>query len=480
MKGIGNMGLAQLLLVLGAAIRSSITSADTMQTPAMTKSEVRSPEPSSLLDADARPVSEDSNHVQETPSDAVEKPQENRGPPPDGGLVAWFHVACSFALFFNSWGILSTFGVFQTHYESGDIFTASSSNISWIGAIQYCLAMMTGFWAGPVYDRGYLRLLIVLGSSGVVLGHVALSFCKTYAQVLLAEGFCIGIGAGCLFVCAVSILPGYFTSKLGLAIGIASSGSAIGAVVYSVVASKLLEQLGFSWMVRVLGFIALGVLVVPVVGMRIRAPSPKRRGFVDRSAFTDVPYLIFVVGTFFASSSLSTINSYISFFTESNKLASHDMSFYIVAILNAASFFGRIIPNFASDHFGPLNVIFPCSLITGLLSLCTMAVHSLAGAVVIAIWLGFFSGVFIAMPPVCFASLTQDKSNIGTRIGMGYSLAGLGYLAGAPAAGRVLHSSDWLNWHALWLYCGLMSIAAGLTYLTVRISKVGFRVLVKG
>ncbi|OAA43652.1 Major Facilitator Superfamily protein [Metarhizium rileyi] len=462
--------------------RTSTTLAQMQSPPSATLDALDAEQPSSLLDSDGvnTSTSRDANHLQNRPC-AVEKPQEKAGLPPDGGFVAWFHVACSFALFFNSWGILSTFGVFQTHYESGDIFTASSSDISWIGAVQYCMAMMTGFWAGPAYDRGYLRLLVVLGGCGVVLGHTALSFCKTYAQVLLAEGFCVGIGAGCLFVCAVSILPGYFTSRLGLAMGIASSGSAIGAVVYSVVASKLLKHLGFAWMVRILGFIALGILAVPVVAMRMRrAPSSRSRGFIDRSAFTDVSYLLFVVGTFFASSTLSTINSYISFFTESNRLASHDMSFYIVAILNAASFFGRIIPNFASDHLGPLNVIFPCSLVTGLVSLCTIAVNSLAGAIMVAVWLGFFSGVFIAMPPVCFASLTQDKSAIGTRIGMGYSLAGLGYLAGAPAAGKVLNSAGALDWHSLWLYCGLMSIAASLTYLAVRVSKMGFRVLVKG
>ena len=33
-------------------------------------------------------------------------------------------------------GILNTFGVFQTYYESGDLFQETSSNISWIGSVQ--------------------------------------------------------------------------------------------------------------------------------------------------------------------------------------------------------------------------------------------------------------------------------------------------------------------------------------------------------
>jgi hypothetical protein len=57
------------------------------------------------------------------------------GPPPNGGLIAWLQVVAGFFIFFNSWGILSTFPVFQTYYESGELFEASSANISWIGSI---------------------------------------------------------------------------------------------------------------------------------------------------------------------------------------------------------------------------------------------------------------------------------------------------------------------------------------------------------
>lgn len=55
---------------------------------------------------------------------------------PDGGLQAWLQVLGGFMIFFNTWGLLNTFGVFQTYYASGDLFTASSSDISWIGSIQ--------------------------------------------------------------------------------------------------------------------------------------------------------------------------------------------------------------------------------------------------------------------------------------------------------------------------------------------------------
>ena len=191
----------------------------------------------------------------------------NSSPPPNGGLSAWLQVLGSFMLFFNTWGLLNTFGVFQTYYESGQLFRESSSNIAWIGGIQAYMLLTVGFISGPIYDRGHLRILIIVGSFGVVFGLMMLSICKTYWQALLTQGFVVGIGAGCLFVPCVAVLPTYFSTKLGLAVGLAAAGSSMGGVIYPTVLYQLIDKLGFGWSVRVLAFIALGTLVIPVTAM---------------------------------------------------------------------------------------------------------------------------------------------------------------------------------------------------------------------
>lgn len=141
--------------------------------------------------------------------------------------------------------MINTFGVYQTYYESGELFTASSSNISWIGSIQAFLLLLVGALAGPIFDAGkgdayglitylltlslgYFRLLLVVGTFLVVFGQMMTSIIQEYWQALLAQGFCVGIGAGCLFVPSVAILPTYFTSKMPVAVGIAASGSSLG------------------------------------------------------------------------------------------------------------------------------------------------------------------------------------------------------------------------------------------------------------
>ena len=88
--------------------------------------------------------------------------------------------------------------------------------------------MLVGALTGPIYDAGYFRHLLVVGSFLIVFGQMMLSLCTEYWQVLLAQAFCVGIGTGCLFVPSVAILSTYFTTRLATAMGLAASGSSLG------------------------------------------------------------------------------------------------------------------------------------------------------------------------------------------------------------------------------------------------------------
>lgn len=159
------------------------------------------------------------------------------------------------------------------------------------------MVLLVGAIVGPIYDRGHFRWLLVIGSFGVVFGHMMLSLCHTFWQALLAQGFVIGIGGGMLFVPAVAIMPTYFSTKLGLAIGLAASGSSTGGIIYPIMFYKLISEVGFGWGVRILGFTALATLIIPLAVMRMRVQPAKVRSVIDLTAFTDGPFMLFVIGT---------------------------------------------------------------------------------------------------------------------------------------------------------------------------------------
>lgn len=412
-------------------------------------------------------------------SPATKSPPTTPSPPPNGGLLAWLHVLAAFMLWFNTWGIINAYGVFQTHYSTSMPFRASASSISWIGSIQSFLVLVVGIVAGPIYDRGYLRSLLIVGSASVVAGHVLLSFCMEYWQVLLAQGVLVGVGGGCLFLLGVSVLPMWFSTRLGLAIGLGSAGSSVGGVVYPVVLRRLIDEIGFAWAVRVVGCIALGTLMVPIAVMRVRAKPPRARAMIDWSGFTDVPFIVFVVATMVGFMGLNVFLFYLSYDAAERHITDTSMSFYIVAIFNAASTFGRVVPNALSDMTGPFNLIAPCAVITGILVLCRIVVQSEAAIIIVAILVGVFSGVFIAMPPVCLVALIEDKSRIGTRMGMSFGIIGLGMLVGGPGGGGILGTHDPLNWDGLWAFGGVTAIAAGVVYAGMRVMRGGLRLNVK-
>ncbi|GIC89003.1 uncharacterized protein Aud_005404 [Aspergillus udagawae] len=400
-------------------------------------------------------------------------------PPPNGGLTAWLQVAAGFVLFFNTWGMINTFAVFQTYYESGELFKASSSKISWIGSLQCFLLQLTGLIAGPIYDRGHLRLLLITGSFLVVFGLMMLSLCKEYWQALLAQAFCVGIGGGLLFTPTVSLLPTWFSTHMGLAVGIASSGSSLGGIIYPIVLYRLLGPIGFPWAVRTLGFIALGTFILPLAVMRMRIRAPKPRAVVDWSAFTDVPLMVFTLSVVILFIGNAVLIFYISFYPENRGFADTSLAFYMAAIFNAGSFFGRIAPNALSDRIGVFNTMAPITLLLGVTVLCMLGVHNEAGMIVEAVVTGFFSGVVVALPPVCFRMLTANKSMIGTRIGQGFAVGGLGLLIGGPSGGAILGRKEPLGWTGLWVYGGVAGCVAGIILVGVRIMKAGVSLKVK-
>ena len=397
-------------------------------------------------------------------------------PPPNGGATAWLQIAGGFMLFFNTWGLLNTFGVYQTYYESGQLFEATSSDISWIGAVQSFMLLLTGLFSGPIFDRGYLRALLIVGSLLVVFGHMMLSLCTELWQAMLAQGFVIGLGSGCLFVPAVAILPTYFTTKIGMAIGLAASGSSMGGIIYPIVFYRLIPRIGFGWSVRVLGFMCLGTLLLPIFVMRVRVQPARARSLIDTTAFKDAPFLTFCLGGMIGFIGLYTGLFYLSFFGEATGITNESLSFYLVPILNAGSVLGRTLPNILADKIGPFNVLIPGAMLVGIVLFSLIAVDAAGGLIAATIFFGIFSGVFIALPSVCFVKLTEDKSKIGTRIGMGMAIFALGTLVGGPGGGAILQQNPrHLDWTGMWAFGGACVMASMLVFMVVRFMKVGFK-----
>jgi predicted MFS family arabinose efflux permease len=304
-----------------------------------------------------------------------------------------------------------------------------------------------------------------------------LSLCTEYWQVLLAQAFCIGIGTGCLFVPSVAILSTYFTTKFASAVGLAASGSSLGGVIYPIVFHKLLPQIGFGWTTRVIGFLILGTMVIPNVCMRVRVLPAKKRSLIDLPAFKMPAYSLTVLGFFVGFMGLYMPFFYAQVYALQNRITDENLAFYLLAVMNSTSVFGRIIPNYIADTLGPFNVVIPCAFITSILCFCFISVSSSAGIIVLMAFYGFFSGSFVSLPPTMIVHLSLDaREKIGTRLGQSFACVAVGLLVGTPIGGAILDNSGFTS---VWVFGGALLCASAVGLLAARVCYKGWGLMVK-
>ncbi|KAF7624932.1 hypothetical protein AFLA_001809 [Aspergillus flavus NRRL3357] len=224
---------------------------------------------------------------------------------PDGGIKAWMQVGGTFFVFFNTW---------QTYYETQQLFSSSSSSISWIGSAQSSLLLVLGLITGPLYDAGYFYHVLFSGSFMILFGQIMLSLSKEWYQVLLSQGFCIGIGTGLVLIPGVAVLSTYFSTKLALANGVAAAGSGLGGILYPIIFHRLFDQIGFAWTCRAIGLVILVTIAIPITVFQLRVKPSCKRKLLDLMAFREPAYTFFVLGGTLEFISLNIPFYYIQYF----------------------------------------------------------------------------------------------------------------------------------------------------------------------
>jgi MFS family permease len=417
-------------------------------------------------------------------------------PPPDGGFVAWWQVFMAHIVIFNTWGYINSFGLFQTYYES--TLQRTASDISWIGSIQVFLLFFIGTASGRAADAGYFRTFFAAGLLIQLIGTFMTSLCSTYWQLFLAQGLCTGIGNGLLFCPSLSVLSTYFQRRRAQAIGIAACGTATGGVVFPIVAQQLLPKVGFEWTVRVMGFIMFGTMMLPLAFSRSRLPSRRTGPLVEWSAFRELPYALYSIGVtlcfwglYFAyyyvcltltpskiGSGFVTNNSQIGTYGVSRLDITESDSITLLLILNACGVPG-LLPNLIADRWlGPVNTMIPFALISASLLYVWIRISTPSGLTVFASFYGVFAAGMLSLFPAALASLSDDPSKIGVRLGMVMSCLSFACLTGPPIGGALITAADG-GFVPAQVFFGTV-VALGVIFLVaVRFMLAGWRIRAK-
>ncbi|PQE27887.1 major facilitator superfamily transporter protein [Rutstroemia sp. NJR-2017a BBW] len=341
----------------------------------------------------------------------------------------------------NSWGIIISFGIFQTYYVTN--LHRSPSDISWIGSLTVFLLFSVGIFSGRLTDAGYFYPTVLSGAFLIIFGTFMVSLCTTYWQLLLAQGICIGLGNGLMLTPIMTIISTYFRKKLPIAMGIAACGSVTGGLIFPSMARTLLSTAGFGWTLRAIGFIQFGTLALALVVLRPRLVPKAAQDLVDWSAFRTLEYETDSRETNKAGRTQSFLGVFFGFFYLSAYARNilglpYTESLNLLLVLNGIGFIGRLLPSILARRFGTLNAFIGLLLGSSLSMYTWIAVHSIPGLYIWTVFYSIFVGGVQSLLPVATAAFCPDLQKLGSRMGIVFAAIGIGALIGSPISGMLI------------------------------------------
>lgn len=210
---------------------------------------------------------------------------------------------------------------------------------------------------------------MLLGVFFQTLSLVAASFANQTWQLFLSQGLCFGWGMGFLFVASVGIVPQWFSTRRSLANGIATAGSGIGGLTYSLATEAMIERLSLAWAFRILGIVSFGANLVCAILVKDRNKEVGSSQLAfDVRLFRRVEFLLLLGYGLF-----SMLGYIVLLFSLPNYAASVGMTSKqgatIGALLNLGQGLGRPPIGYFSDSIGRINVAGLMTFLSGLFAL---------------------------------------------------------------------------------------------------------------
>ena len=305
--------------------------------------------------------------------------------PPDGGTRAWLQVIGCIFMFFNVWGFTFAFGSFASYYEVTYIPETSASAISWIGSIQAALLITMGVVTGQLFDRGFFTSLIYTGTILSIFAVFMLSLCTEFYQILLAQGVCIGLGAGMVFTPSMALIARSFRERRAIAMGVVACGAPTGGILYTLMFEQLVPKVGFPWTVRIMGFVmvALFALALPLLLWRSTnlgdLGKGTKRKLVDYAAFTDLPFWGYALSTCFLFMGYLVPFFFMPTFAVVQLGTSQSVALYALITSQAASVPGRLIAAIAAHNFGIMICWITCAGLSAIMCLIWTGIDDIGG-----------------------------------------------------------------------------------------------------
>jgi MFS family permease len=295
----------------------------------------------------------------------------------------------------------------------------------------------------------------------IALGLLATSWATSLLAVYLSYGLLVGLGIALVYTPSIASVQPWFTTRRGLAGGIASSGVGAGTLLVPVLVAMAIGPMPWREAMQVL---ALGVLVLGLLAAALlrRAPPSgpassggggSASGLTLRETLRSPSFRWFYLATVLASPVMFIPFAHVSASARDLGLG-EAFAVGLVGLIGVGSLVGRFAIGVVADRLGRAQTLVLMQLSMGASYVLWGAAGGQGLLLVFALWFGLSYGSIVSLLPAICMDYFGGKS-VASVVGTLYSGAALGNLLGPVLAGAAFDSSG----H----YLGVMAVSGVLS-----------------
>ena len=385
---------------------------------------------------------------------------------PYAWVVVWATFVCLGIIFGVSYSFAAFFESFATE------FAAQRADVSWIFGLSGFVYFVMGAPGGMLADRFGPRWVCAGGMALIALGLLVTSWAQSLWAVYLSYGLLVGLGIAFVYTPSIANVQPWFTTRRGLAGGIASSGVGAGTLLVPVLVSLALSQMPWREAMRTL---ALGVLVLGVLAASLLqcAPRPTTAGTTTASGLSlretlrTPTFRWFYVAVVLASPVMFIPFAHVSASARDLGL-DESLAVGLVGLIGVGSLVGRFAIGLLADRLGRAPTLVLMQLSMGASYVLWFSAQGAWGLMGFALWFGLSYGSIVSLLPAICMDYFGAQSVAGV-VGTLYSGAAVGNLLGPVLAGAVFDATG--QYHAVMAVCLVLSAIA--TWATQQMHRLG-------
>lgn len=377
--------------------------------------------------------------------------------PPYAWVVVWATFACLAVIFGVSYSFAAFFESFATE------FSAQRADVSWIFGLSGFVYFVLGAGGGMLADRFGPRVVCSAGMLLIAAGLLATSWATSLTAVYLSYGLLVGLGIALVYTPSIASVQPWFTTRRGLAGGIASSGVGAGTLLVPVLVAMAIGPMPWreTMQLLALGVLVLGLLAAgllrraPSVGLPSSAGGPAS-GLSLRETLRTPTFRWLYLATVLASPVMFIPFAHVSASARDLGLG-EAFAVGLVGLIGVGSLVGRFAIGLLADRLGRAQTLVLMQLSMGASYLLWGAAGGQAMLVVFALWFGLSYGAIVSLLPAICMDYFGGKS-VASVVGALYSGAALGNLLGPVLAGAAFDMSG--HYLGVMAVCGLLTLCA--------------------